>query len=114
MKITDSYHLHLAISQVLNENRDYLCRTITPSRHYPYLRQESVLSLEGQELIESKATGSAKANTLIDELQKNGGPKAYTAFIEALLREKTQSHVISTLNRALEEKCSRPDVQDGE
>ncbi|XP_072015861.1 uncharacterized protein [Amphiura filiformis] len=98
--------------EVLNENRDFLCKTITPSRHYPYLRQQQVLSLEGQETIESQVTGKDKVNKLIDELEKNGGPKAYLAFMEALLNEKTQEFVIKKLNMALEEKRNRPDVRD--
>ena len=104
----------MSLSQVLNEHRSYLCKTINPARHFPYLRQEKVLSLDGQQLIQNEVTRQAKVNKLIEELESNGGPKAFLKFIESLLNDGTQGHVISKLNKALEEKMGRPTVEEGE
>ena len=98
----------------MNENRSFLCKTITPARHFPYLRQEQVLSLEEQEEIQSQVTLRAKVNKLLDVLVRTGGPKAYHKFMESMVKDGTQGHVIEKLNKALQEKMGRPNVHEGE
>ena len=101
------------VTQVLEDKRAYLCGVIDPSRHFAYLRQQRVLSKEGQEIIKNEVTTSAKVNKLIDELIMNGGPQAFLAFTESLRREGTQPHVLKKLNLALDEKRANPAFTEG-
>lgn len=84
--------------QILQEQRTLLCEKLDPSRHYPYLQQERILSVDDKELIESERTRIRKVNTMLDILIRNG-PQSFDALCQSLRKDKTQ---ISTVLRPMD------------
>ncbi|XP_022107061.1 B-cell lymphoma/leukemia 10-like [Acanthaster planci] len=103
-------YLHSLHNKVLEENRDFLCRngTIEPKHHFTYLRSKGILNREICEEINHVVGPMARASRFIDELQRNGGPKAFTCFLESLRRDGTQIFVLRRLNKALEDLIRSP------
>ena len=88
---------------MLDDQRDFLCKNgrINPKHHYPYLRTKQILNRETCAEIDHVVGPTARANRFIDELQRNGSPRALVCFLESLRRDGTQIFVLKKLNQAL-------------
>ena len=78
-----------------------LCQNLTPSDHFPYLRQCRILSLEDTEIIAHEITSVQKSGKFIDILLTKG-PCGFDEFCESLRNNRTQLHLLASLNQALE------------
>ncbi|XP_033642790.1 B-cell lymphoma/leukemia 10-like [Asterias rubens] len=90
-------------NRLLDDQRDFLCKNgrINPKHHYPYLRTKQILNRETCAEIDHVVGPTARANRFIDELQRNGSPRALVCFLESLRRDGTQIFVLKKLNQAL-------------
>ncbi|XP_070532748.1 B-cell lymphoma/leukemia 10-like [Ptychodera flava] len=112
-------YLHYLKCQVLEETREFLCKTLEPDRYFPYLRSARILDLDMCEEIEDKSKRTARVSKLIDYIIKQGGMKGFDHLIEALKRKGTQGEwfVIRHLMMSFDDIKANPPailIEDGE
>lgn len=91
--------------EVLEEKRDSLTRSLDAEKYLAHLRSKRILDRDDEQVIKSKVTGREKAETLLDMLAK-GDPIAFDELCEALLKNKTQIHLLQMLLDSFEEKIT--------
>ena len=91
--------------EVLEEKRDSLTKSLDAEKYLAHLRSKRIIDRDDEQIIKSKVTGREKAETLLDMLAK-GDPIAFDELCEALLKNKTQIHLLQMLLDNFEEKLN--------
>ena len=91
--------------EILEEKRDHLTRSLDAEKYLAHLRSKRILDQDDEQVIKSKVTGRQKAETLLDMLAR-GDPSAFDELCEALLKNKTQVHILQMLLDSFEDKIA--------
>ncbi|XP_006826070.1 uncharacterized protein LOC100369110 [Saccoglossus kowalevskii] len=83
-------YYHYLKCQVLEEQREFLCKHLRHDRYFAYLRSQRVLDADMCEEIELPRKHAAQVNKFVDCLINQGGPHAFDHFIESLKKRGTE------------------------
>ncbi|XP_048777522.1 B-cell lymphoma/leukemia 10-like isoform X2 [Ostrea edulis] len=92
--------------EILEEQRFYLCKHLDPQNHFAYLRSKHLLTADEEEIIKSHSSRTQRAEKFLDILLQKG-PMCYKALVDALLKNKTQTFLVTRLNKEFEKKKIR-------
>ncbi|XP_022320275.2 B-cell lymphoma/leukemia 10-like [Crassostrea virginica] len=102
-KITEEEIQYEVSLNILEEQRYYLIKYIDPQHHFAYLRSKHLFTLEDEELVKSFVTRKQQAEKFLDILLRKG-PNCYKGLVNAILKNGTQTFLVTRLNKEYEKK----------
>lgn len=101
MSLLNEEDLKRIKAQVLVQMRRDLVKNIDARRLLTYLRSKYILDERDCDEIKSKSSREASTEVFIDILSRKG-PRGYDEFCSAILHDRTQTFLLTAMNKTLE------------